>query len=666
MDYRVFRRLVRFNHWLASSEGLRRNLHRVGINKVLGAMRDIALLVLAILAIYIAYRDYLKTDVRLEITAPIAGSVVLKREISIEGAVSGGPYNGYEVHHKAPGNEHGRLVQAVQESGEQMTSPVFPVSLSLADENGAPQIGQHTVMVTLKSGSRNVQVDSVAFDVIDCSLVVPPALTAGRPIHDLVDLRTDEEIQGYEFLFWVDGARWTLDCLDPIYLEDGYHELRIAAVVRGSEEEADSVTTNFVVDNTPPIVDSLGLSDGAKVNSRSVFVPTIFDPHLVRLELCVDNVLIGELEGKAFEQRLASGDLGFTLEGGWQHDMNAEAAAPVLREGREDRRLEDGWHDELIKACDINGLCSAKSVKVWVDNTCPELWWDLPSGPAIPVLPSDGFWLGAKTSDSEAVISYYVEAPAAVVKGEFLDTSECELGSEHTVSATAVDQAGNAETQVARLVVERSPQAWLNTGLRAVSHGVSFAMGPVSDLLDQLASEGLAIGIGAEVSSSLADESKLMWRGIFDFDFVEICPMLSQGFNENMTVGLGFRVPLECPGLTPPGLTTSLICPVLDFGAAVTPNWQVLDSLDFGTEIIAETWVKLSLSTLITIPLSAQGDAMLKIDVGPGCKLSYVQDFVREPVYVDGEIVEMRRFTQDSVKLEVTIDGSISFSSRQR
>lgn len=629
-------------------------------------MGDIALLVLAILAIYIAYRDYLKTDVRLEITAPTTGSVVLNREISIEGTVSGGPYNGYEVHHKAPGDEHGRLVQAIQESGEQMTSPVFPIPLSLVDDDETPQIGHHTVTITLKSGSRNMQQDSVAFDVIDCSLVVPPALTASRPIHDLIDLRTDEEIQGYEFLYYVDGAQWTLDCLDSTYLEDRYHELRIAAVIRGSEEQVDSVTTNFVVDNTAPIVDSLGLSDGVKVSGRSVLVPTIFDPHLVSLELCVDNALVEELEGKAFEQRLASGDLGFTLEGGWQGDVNAEALVSVLREGSEERRLEDGWHDVLIKACDINGLCSAESVKVWVDNTYPELRWDLPSDPANPVLPTDGFWLGAKTSDSEAVVSYSVEAPAAVVNGEFLDTSECELGSEHAVLAAAIDQAGNEQTQVARFVVERSPQAWLNTGLRAVSHGVSIAMGPVSDLLDQFASEGLSIGIGTEVSSSLADESKLMWRGVFDFVFIQICPMLSRGFDENMTMGLGVRVPLECLGLTSPGLTTSLIHPVLGFGAVITPNWRVLDSLDFGTEKIAETWMKLSLSTAITIPLSAEGDVALKLDVGPGCKLSYVQEFVREPEYSDGEVVGIRRFTQDSVKLEVTMDGSISFSSRRQ
>ena len=662
----MFKRLVRFNRRLASSEGFRRSLRRVDINKVLSAMRDIALLVLAILAIYIAYRDYLKTDVRLEITAPTAGSVVLNREISIEGTVSGGPYNGYEVHHKAPGDEYGRLVQAVQESGGQMTSPVFPIPLSLVDDDGTPQIGHHTVTVTLKSGSRNVQQDSVAFDVIDCSLVVPPALTAGRPIHDPIDLRTGEEIQGYDFFYYVDGTRWTLDCLDPTYLDDGYHELRVAAVIRGSEEQVDSVTKNFMVDNTPPIIDSLGFSDGAKVNGQSIFVPTIFDPHLAKLELCVDNTPIEELAGEALEQRLPSGDLGFILEGGWQGAVNAEAAAPVPQEGRKNRRLEDGWHDLLINACDINGLCSAKSVKVWVDNTCPELRWDLPSGPAIPVLPSDRFWLGAKTPDSEAVISYYVEASAAVVKGEFLNTSECELGSEHAVSARAIDQAGNEETQGARLVVERSPQAWLNTGLRTVSHGVSIAMEPVSNLLDQLASEGLGIGVGAEVSSSLADESKLMWRGVFDFVFIQICPMLSRGFDENMTMGLGFRVPLECLGLTSPGLTTSLIHPVLGFGAVITPNWRVLDSLDFGTEKIAETWMKLSLSTAIAIPLSAQGDVALKLDVGPGCKLSYVQEFVREPEYLDGEVVGIRRFTQDSVKLEVTMDGSISFSSRRQ
>lgn len=665
MRHRILRRLARFKRRVVSSEELQGTLRRVP--KGLTVARDIAFLVLAILAIFIAYRDYLKTDVRLEITAPAEGSVVLNKEISIEGTASGGPYNGYVVHHKAPGDEEKRKIGGVQEDGEQMTAPVFPILVALTDEQGEPKIGRHTVTVTLKSGDRNVQQDSVAFDVIDCSIVLPWELTAGGPIHAPIDLRPDEEIAGYEFLYYVDGTQWSLDSLDPAYLQDGYHDLRVVAVVRGSEEEVDSVVANFVVDNTAPIIDSLGLSDGACVSGWSMRVPSVFDPHMARLDLCVDNALVGVLEGEALERRLASADLKFTLAGGWQEGTSAQPVSPVGKEGSEQPGLEDGWHDVLIKACDVNGLCSTEAARVWVDSTPPMLWWDLPSDVKIAVLPSAGFWLGADTPDPEAKVVYSVEPPDTDVTGGFFDTSRCESGSEYTLLATVIDQAGNVQTRTARFVIEQSPQAWANTALRVARHGISSAMEPVSSLLGELAAEGLSFGIGAEVSSSLADESSLIWRVVFDFVFVEVCPVLGRGINGNTTLGVSFRVPLQYTGLAAPEAAASLIRPVLDFGAAATPNWEVLHTLEFGIEKVAETWVKLSLSTVLMIPLSAEGDEALKLDVGPGCKLSYVEEFVREVEYSDGQPVGIRRFTQDSVKLELTMDISIAFSAgRQR
>ena len=75
----------------------------------------------------------------------------------------------------------------------------------------------------------------------------------GGPLHEPIDLRPDEEIAGgTSFYYYVDGTPWSLDALDPAFLQDGYHDLRIVAVSRGSEEEIDSVTANFVVDNTAP------------------------------------------------------------------------------------------------------------------------------------------------------------------------------------------------------------------------------------------------------------------------------------------------------------------------------------------------------------------------------------------------------------------------------
>lgn len=379
----------------------------------------------------------------------------------------------------------------------------------------------------------------------------------------------------------------------------------------------------------------------------------------------MDDELVGKVSGQTLGRRLDVGDLGFTLEGGWRAgDVDSESPIYAPEAWVEERKLKDGWHDVLIKAYDVNGLCSMDSARVWVDSTRPDVRWDMPGDAAAPVLPTNWFWLGAMSPDPEAKIAYSVEAPATIVEGEYLDTSKCELGSVHVVLATATDLAGNTEAQVAYFVVERSSRAWLNTAWRSVTRGSTAAMTPISEVLDELSSEGMSIGVGAEVSSSLADESVLMWRGVFDFGFIEIYPMFGRGFNQNTTMGLGFRVPLEFAGLATSDLATLLIHPVLDFGTAVTPNWNVLGSLDFGTEKVAETWVKLSLSTVIFIPLSTETGAALKLDVAPGCKLSFVQEFKRELEFSSGGDPVVRKSVESSLKLEVTIDGSIAFSVR--
>lgn len=658
-----FRKLARLTTQVTSSNAFRRVLRYFKLG--LPVARDVGILFLTVMAILIAYRDYLKTDVRLAITVPAMGSVVLHKEISIEGTAAGGPYNGFDVYHKGPGDDEGLEVVAIQEKNEnQMTSPVFPISLSLTDEQGEPRIGRHTLTVTLLSGSRRVEQASVIFDVVDCSLVVPPELAAGKPIHDPVDLRTAESISGYEFLHFIDGTQWTFDRLDPAHLDDGYHELRIAAVPCGSDEEADSVAVGFLVDNAVPAVVSIGLSDDARVSGESTLVATIRDPHLASLVLCVDNEQIHEIVGPLPESLLRDGEWGYTLEGGWQTNEVANPPAPAAEE--DEGGLADGWHDVLITACDINGLCSSESARVWVDSTSPDLRWDLSADGVTPVLPTESFWLGARTTDPEASVTYSIEPQDDVIESGFLNTSGCRIGSEHAVTAVAADLAGNIETHEARFVVEKSPRAWANTALRVVKQGISAAVEPVNELVGVLASEGLSIGVGTEVSSSLADESTLMWRGMADFVSIEVSLLLGRGINSNPTLGVEFRMPLSNAEPNGDERSPPSIRPVLAFGTAVTANWQILNSLEFGTEKVSETWVKLVLPTSIRVPLSRGSDTTLKFEMGPGCKLSYLQEFVREPLYSDHEIVGIDWLTRNSAKLEITMDASISFSAKNQ
>ena len=188
-------------------------------------------------------------------------------------------------------------------------------------------------------------------------------------------------------------------------------------------------------------------------------------------------------------------------------------------------------------------------------------------------------------------------------------------------------------------------------------------MAPVSSLLGELAAEGLSIGAGTEVSASPFSGRRQLWRGIVDCVFIEICPVVGRGFNENTTVGVAFRVPLGSPVRTENDTATSLIRPAFEFGTALTPNWEVLNSLDPGTEEIVETWLKIAFATEIAIPLPLMGDMEIGVSAGPGCKLTFVQELIRERVFSDAGPVGIRRFTQDSVKLEVTMDLSIAFSA---
>ena len=97
-----------------------------------------------------------------------------------------------------------------------------------------------------------------------------------------------------------------------------------------------------------------------------------------------------------------------------------------------------------------------------------------------------------------------------------------------------------------------------------------------------------------------------------------------------------------------PGSARSFLHPFFDFGTALTPNLVILDSVDLGTEEVAETWVKLAFTNTIAIPLSLEGDRMLRLDAGPGCKLSFVQELIREVEYEDSQPVGIRKRWENS------------------
>jgi len=636
------------------------------VKQGLTVVRDVVFIILAIIAIFIAYRDYLRTDIEVAISAPRSGYVIMNREVTIEGVVSGGPYDGYTVLHKAPGDAQGRVVSTAQGNSADAAIPVFPISLPLADENGTLKIGQHTVTVMLKAGSRTVAQDFVTFDVIDCSLIVPRELCSNTPVHDVVDLRPIHEIQGYDFLYYIDGVEWTLDSLNPEQLEDGYHQLRIVAVLPGSEEEVDSVVTSYIVDNSAPTIQSLGVSDGATISGRSEILPQVHDPHLSSLKLCIDSELVDELSGSALEERREEEDLAFTLMSGWSKtDAVLAAHSAALQSTEPLGSVDDGWHEVMLRACDVNGLCTSESANVLVDSTRPDMRWDLAGDISIRILPTGKIWLGGKSAESDVAIWYYVDEPAFIEEGQYLNTSACENGSVHDVMATAIDLAGNAEIAVASFAVEQTTRAWANTMARSILQGFTVAATPISHVIDGLASEGMALGFGAELSSSLADENVVMWRGIIDFSVLQICPIFGQGFGGNDSIGVAFQVPIGAKFLTSSALIEPFIHPSFEFGAALTPNWQVLDSLDYGVETVAETWVKLSLSTAVAIPLVAQANVALNLCWAPGVKLTFVQEYWRQPAGGTNGAGGVERLVETTPKLEITIDASISFSARR-
>ena len=643
-----------------SSERTRRALRLT--KEGLPLASSLAVLVLTALAILIAQRSYLKTDIVLDITSPESGGIVLNKLVSIEGVVSGHPFSGYEVHHRGPGDSEAQLLLSYEEDSGQLTSSLFPILVHLTDGSGNTRVGMHAVTVTLTAGRRKVQQDSVLFEAVDCSHILPRSLSEDLPLPEPARLDPGDQIQGYDLRYEVDGRRWTREFLDPTLLSDGYHVLRVAAVASGTGKEADGFTTSFVVDNTAPRLDFLGTSEGATENPRTVLTPLLVEPHLAKLQLSVDGTLVAELDGPELQQRLSSGDLSFSLTGGWDWSTQPERqAANEPDSGSGNALFSDGAHDVRLCACDTNGHCTSSTARVIFDSVAPGLRWSAARQPEHEVLPIEKLQLCAGSPEAGTRILYRADPPAVILDGTILDLSQCPVGSTHRVRATAIDRANNSHSEETCFVIGEGPRAWLNSTFLSLAAGFSAMLEPVLDLGSHLEDEGLTFGMGMEVSSSLADESVLLLMGIVDFVLIEICPLLGSGPGSDPVYGLAFRVPIGAKESETSGLRDKQwnTLPSLGVGFSVAPNWDVLDGYAMGVEKVTETWIKPFLRTSLLLPLPGNQDAALEVTAGPGCKLTSVDEFVREFEYRDDSIVGIRELVRRSVKLEITLDFSI-------
>ena len=638
-----------------------RSLGSQRLARCLPFLRDVAVILLAIIAIVIAYRDYWMTDLHVTITSPPAGHVIMSREIAIDGAVTGGPFSGYEVLHKAPGDQAASLIRESDASRNQSLDSPFPISISLEDDDGALRAGTHTITVILRTGRRATAQDSVTFEVLDCALVIPDEFRTTLPIVGVVPLSPSRTIEGYDFIYFVDGIRWSSPNLDSRQLADGYHQLTVSVGVLGSDEIANSTTLSFSVDNSAPFIEALGASDEARVSGASILRPTIYEPHLSHCILSIDDQLtyelnVGNLEGTAHDEVLD-----YTLNDGW---MASAADQGAVSEDTDEQStaqlLADGEHYIVIEACDVNNLCSIESGRIHVDNTLPSLEWDLCDAlEQRSFLPDRRIWLGAETDDQDARITYVVDPPASIDDNGYLDTTGCTSGDIVSIMAIAVDSAGNATTERASATIDTTPRAWLSTVLRGARETISMATAPISSIANQLVTEGVALGFGVEVSSSLADESIALWKVVMDFAVLEVCPVFGTGYEENRLLGVAIRVPLNAQLLASPAYENRILAPFLEFGASLTPIWETINSMDDGTESVAETWGKVAVGTTIEIPLGRQGPR-LSFEWAPGLKLTHLQEQQRYVVWEDGIPIGMERPVVTSGKLEICIDVSVA------
>lgn len=396
------------------------------IQSILTTAGTIFLCVIGLLALRWAQRTFTQMELDFRFTSPAENQVV-RGPLLVDGTFSGRSRQ-YVV--TLDGRTISNQVPYSLDSA-QLSDGVHVLALEIKWTDGA----------TTKAASTTFRVDNQ-----------PPSVLIHRPangnvvaglldvVYEIRGARTDTEAD-----LQIDGIpREPFRTLDTSALSDGPHTLSVAAEDEVGNIERASV--EFIVDNTPPEITSVGLEDDCPLRGEVSVTPDIVEANIDQLEWRLDGVKVSDSRVLLLDTRL----------------------------------FEDGRHSLELAVWDSSGHAAAVDCVLLTDNTPPALAWGLPDARTTTVYKEQRLPLGIQT---ERGVNLSVFRNGDPVDGRFLDFRNNSVGDRVEVRVIATDAAGNPSELRTHFVVAQNPQSRLNS-LQIIGRGViSRVLEPLKALL---------------------------------------------------------------------------------------------------------------------------------------------------------------------------------------
>ena len=384
---------------------------------------EIATLGLMILTLLVAYCTLVRREPEISLELPLHSQVV-RANLDVLGRIAGNLWDEWVI--RLDGTEKARS------SSAQIALAVD--TRTLADRPYRLSVDVYHRGRLVKTETRPFEVDNTPPEIV-ISGVPPGSLVAGVLV---VDVNVQDGILEKILL---DGSQpLATPALDTRRLADGWHSITFTAVDRAGNRQSE--TLSFVVDNSPPRIESLGVREGSALSGRQTIIPEIAEPHLA--------------------------DTTWFLNG------NLCATGSPLDLDTKD--YKDGVYTLRLEAVDANGHASSKEITLIFDNTPPTLCIRAFRWPVFELV--DRSYIRVRGVCSEAAeLTYEVDgltvAGPEILLGEFSHYARVE------VKVTATDQAGNSDTKTSQVRVHPDlldyvlePLSWILGEDR--SAGISF------------------------------------------------------------------------------------------------------------------------------------------------------------------------------------------------
>lgn len=438
---------------------------------------EIAMFVLMIVSVLFAYYTLVRREPEISLELPLHNQLV-RANLDVLGKITGNLWNEWVV--RLDGIEKARS-----------SSP----QIALAVDTTTLADGLHRLSVDVYYKGRLVKSEIRPFEVDNTP---PEIIISGVPLGTTVAgvLTINVSVQeGILEKILLDGFQpLAIPVVDTRFLADGWHSITFTAVDLAGNRRSENLS--FVVDNSPPRIESLGVKEGSTLSGRKTITPEIVEPHL------------------AGTRWFLNGNL-----------YSTESPLFLDTSG-----YPDGVYTLRLEAVDANGHTSSKEIQLVFDNTPPILCITAFRWPIFQPVEKSYIRVRGVCSE-EAELTYEVDGLTVVGPqiplGSFAHRAVLE------VKVTARDQAGNSGTKTAQVQVYPNVCDYILGLLSWIlgedkSAGISFVK-PYPTL------SGGYIGVFGEV-------------GFPEFDSVSLrFPWVTGEFRGYIwPMGLGLAVPLPC------------------------------------------------------------------------------------------------------------------------